>query len=110
MNKGFFISLEAIISLFIFSLLLLSQISIQNEEYIDLIILQQENDLLKIWSKNFNQTEMIKDILFFDNACLFINNKKVHDCTFKKNCVSSEAEILDNELKLHSVKIITCYN
>ncbi len=113
MNKGFIISFEAGLSLIMFSLILISFSFPNNESFKDLIVLQQSNDLLKIWSKNFpTEDEMINDASqFFKNASILINKNEL---TIGKKClgnnVASEAIIFDDHLNKKNVRIIVYLN
>ncbi len=112
-KKGFVISLEAGFSLIMFSLLLLSISFPKNESFKELIILQQENDLLKVWSKQFpTETDILNDSQkMFENASIIVNEKEFQ---IGKKCfgnnVSSSAEIFDNQLNKKSIRIIVYTN
>ncbi|MDD4250680.1 MAG: hypothetical protein PHX27_00630 [Candidatus ainarchaeum sp.] len=112
-QKGFLISLEAIIAILMFSIVLLSISFPKQESFSDLIIIQQENDLLRVWSKNsINENEMIQDAkLFFDNFQIQIDNKKIligKECN--KNAISSETILLDEKLIERKIRIIVYTN
>jgi hypothetical protein len=110
MNKGFVLSFEATLTLILFSLILLSVPQTKTQNFTDLIILQQENDLLKIWSKNYSPSEMITDVKTnFDNASLFVDNIELVKGIKTKKSIASNAIILDFFLIEHSVRIVVYY-
>ena len=77
-KKGFVFSLEAMISLLLFALILFSLPQKEAFSLKELTITQQENDLLRVWSaKESSEQEMIFDIqqMFGENAELWINDK-----------------------------------
>jgi hypothetical protein len=112
-EKGFIISFEAVIAIIFFSLMLTSISFPKHESLKELIVLQQENDLLKIWSKNFpTENEIINDTKeFFDNAKIIVNEKEI--LIGKKcfgNTVASQAEMFDKQLKKNKVELIIYLN
>ncbi|MFA5763735.1 MAG: hypothetical protein WC915_02895 [archaeon] len=110
MNKGFVLSFEAALTLILFSLILLSVPQPKTESFTELIILQQENDLLKIWSKDYSPLEMIKDIKTnFTNASLFIDEIQLVNGNITKNSIASEGVLLDLILIEHKVRIVVYY-
>jgi len=112
MNKGFVFSFEAIIALLLFATILLSMNFGKDTSLKELMILQQENDLLKVWSVNFpTKGEMINDTKgLFNNFELFLDNKKISGTKNGENSIASEATILDNYLTEHKIKIIVYFN
>jgi len=112
MNTGFVFSFEAIIALLLLATILLSMNFGETNSLKELLILQQENDLLKVWSANFqSETEMINDTkLLFDNYELFLDNKKISGTGNGKNSVASEAVLVDNYLIERKIKIIVYFN
>ncbi|MDD3084087.1 MAG: hypothetical protein PHP82_03630 [Candidatus ainarchaeum sp.] len=108
-KKGFIISLEASFSLLMFSLILISISFPINESFKELIIVQQENDLLKIWSKKFpTEEEIIQDTkMLFQNASIFLDEKEIiigKKCS--GNSLANEAMIFDNQLNEKNIRII----
>lgn len=111
--KGFLFSLEATISIMLFLLMITTLPQVQNSSLKELLILQQENDLLRVWSaKETNTTEMLKDVelMFGKNAEVWINETQLTKSTLLKNSIASEGIILDNNLKENKIKIIVNYD
>ena len=107
--QGFAISFEAVFSALIFSLLILSINFPENESMKELIVVQQENDLLKLWSINFpSENEMINDCKrLFNNFDVYLDEKAV----FKKEnankySISREEIILDDNLNERKIRIV----
>ena len=109
--KGFIISFEAIFSILLFLLIILTINFNTTNNLQDLLILQQENDLLKVWSINYPTIpEIIFDTkLMFDNASVFLDEKEILKSNGKQS-ISSEAIILDNSLKEHKIRIVVYFN
>ena len=112
-SKGFVLTFEAIITTLIFSLLLLSISQTPLQTLKELTILQQANDLLRVWSAtNTNESEMITDLksVFENNADLWINSEVKFWGQKKNEAVATEGIILDYALNEIKVKIIIYYN
>lgn len=113
MIKGFVFSTETIISLLLFSTILISFNIPKNESFTDLIIIQQQNDLMKIWGKNFpNENDIKNDTkLFFKNATVFLDEKKI---IIGKECfgesIANETKIFDDNLIEKNIRIIVYKN
>jgi hypothetical protein len=108
--KGFVFSFEALISLLIFSLLLISFPLEQKKDFTELIVLQQENDLLKIWNNDFSEGEMKKDLAYLGKGVLYIDNKLIYGVEKDEEGVASESIMLDKSLEERKVRIIFYYN
>jgi hypothetical protein len=106
-------ALEAAISLLLFALMLFS-LPIQNNFSLkELAIVQQENDLLRVWSaKETKESEMINDTkqLLGENAELWVGAKQILTTQVKKNSISSEGIILNSALQENKIKIIVYYD
>jgi hypothetical protein len=106
-------SLEAIIALTLFALILLSIPQPQTTTLKELLITQQENDLLRVWSaKETNTQEMIQDTkkLFGENAELYLNGTKLCSAEKKTNSISTEGTIVDAFLNENKIRIIVHYD
>ncbi|MCX6801343.1 MAG: hypothetical protein NTZ73_04090 [Candidatus Diapherotrites archaeon] len=103
MSKGFILSIEATISILLLGLALATMFQHQSFSFKEITVLQQENDLLKIWGIKFpSDSEMIFDAkkMFGENFDIFVDGKQIFASKeLHKNCVSSEATILDDSLK-----------
>ena len=112
MKKGIVFSFESFIALLFFVTILLSMNYETNTSLKELLILEQENDLLKIWSVNFpNKGEMINDSkLLFNNFELFLDEIKIHETKIKKNGIGSETVIIDKDLVEKKVRIVVYFN
>ncbi len=112
-KKGFAFSFEAIISLMLFSLMLFTLSTPKQTTLKELIILEQENDLIKVWSAtNWNEQTLIKDTqtIFGKNAEVWINEKNILQSETKKNSIASEGTLLDTSLNENKVKIIVYFD
>jgi Tfp pilus assembly protein PilV len=113
LNRGFVFSLEAVISALLLAIAILALFQHQTFSFKELAILQQENDLLKVWSAKFpSEQEMISDAeqLFDKNFKIIFNGEKVTcEAGEGKNCVSSEATLLDDYLNEKNVAIKICF-
>ncbi len=108
-KKGFVLSMEACFTLIIFFLILFSMTFPTKGSLRELIVFQQENDLLRVWSKEFpTEEEIIKDTeKIFSNAVVFINEKEI---LIGEKCfgesIASEAKIINNKLEEKLVRIV----
>ncbi len=110
-EKGFVISIEAVISLIIFSLIILSIALPQKVSLIELSIIQQQNDLLRVWgTKETTEQEIINDAkqLLGENVSLIINSKEVLLGKKTNTCYSSSGEMIYETGKME-ITIISCY-
>lgn len=110
-SKAFVFTFEAILTLLIFILLLYSIPQEKNASLKELIITQQANDLLKVWSQKYPpEQEMISDSkkLFNNKTSIFIDEKEITSCN-GKNIISSEGIILDEFLNEKKIRITVCY-
>lgn len=112
MNKGVIFSFEALISLILFALILISFPIIQETSFRDLIAIQQANDLLKVWSYDFKINEMKSDIefVFNKNATLIIDNQIIYESPFLGERISVNGIILDDFLNERNIQIIIYFN
>lgn len=116
MNKGFVFSIEATISL-ICLIIVISSIQIEKEiNFNELLLNQQENDLLRVYSNpnynKINDLDFINDSkkLLGEKVNLYINDIKIYGENIGKiNCVSNETTIIENyTLEEKKIKIIVC--
>lgn len=110
-KKGFIMTLDAAISFLLLVLIIISFSHQEEYSLKELAIIQQENDLLRVWSaKETSEGEMIKDItwLFEEAGVLYINEKKVYG-NEKENCISSSTEILNRQTLVEkNITIAVC--
>jgi uncharacterized protein HemX len=110
-GKGFVFSFEAVISALILGLALIATSQQQTISLKEVLLLQQENDLLKVWSaeeKFPSEAEMVADanLFFRENCDLTVNGMEILTSKGKgKNCVSSEGKILDDSLSEKNILI-----
>ena len=113
-SRGQVFSLEAIISIILVLMLIININFNINKNYTQLTILQQENDLIKIWSYTNNNTdELITDakkiFTYFkievDKKIIFNNLNELTN----KNCVVREEEINDSFFQFKKIKLNVCY-
>ena len=112
-EKGFHLTLEALISL----LLLISFLSIinsnNNVSFDEYYLLEKQNHLFKVWliSNNFSEEELISDLFFvFPGNCkvLLINSMKVFDDCESENTLFSVLFYF-SEGKLNKIELGTGY-
>lgn len=111
-SKGFVFSIEAIIALLIFASISLTLFQSNNFSFKEIVVLQQENDLLKVWSVEYPSiSEAVKDCetMFGKNFDLRINGFEVHKSLLNKESVSSSAIILDDSLSEKKFEIIVYF-
>ena len=109
--KGFIISFETIFSILLFLLIILTINFPDQDNFKDLLLLQQENDLLKVWSANYptNQEIVTDTMLMFDHVSVFLDEKEILKSNGNQS-ISSEAVILDNSLNEHKFRIVVYFN
>ncbi len=99
-NNAFVFSIDAILALFVllsFSFLVIGA-NLPNSQISDLIILQKEGDLLKVWcgAESINLNEMVSDFNFAfrgSNGEVSLNGEKIAiGNSLGKNAISSSAE------------------
>ena len=111
LNKGFVFTFEAILALLLFALMLYSIPLQKNSNLQELIIIQQSNDLLRVWSQSYpTEQEILFDtkLLFENNAEIMLNEKELTKC-IGKNKIATEGIILDDFLIENKIKINVCY-
>ena len=113
MRKGFYLSLEAGISLLILVFILVAAIGVgNNTDLKELYILQKENDLLKMWAKEgISEKGMVSDFEFaFSGSCGFLEidgKKSGGNCL--GNSVASSAIFVDENLQKRKVTLNVFY-
>jgi hypothetical protein len=112
MKKGLVFTFEALIALLFLSTILLSMNYENNNSLKELIIIEQENDFLKVWSIDLpSENEMVNDLnLLFNNYELYLDNKKMYSNGNGKNKMGREATILNGDLVERKVKIVVFYD
>ena len=111
MRRGIVFSFEALIALLFFATILISLPFSETTSLKELMVLQQENDLLKIWSVNFpTNPEMVTDTrLMFENFELFLDGIKIYGNEGGKDSIASEAIIVDDILVERKVRIVVYF-
>jgi hypothetical protein len=113
MNKGFLFSFEALISLLLFSLLIISfETNEENYSFKELIALKKANDLLKVWSyyPDILTIESDTKMVFDDHASVFVDDIKIVESKFSGESISTNAEIIDSLLIKRNIRIIVYFN
>lgn len=111
-NRGFVFTFEAILAMLLFMLMLFSIPAHNNSNLKELLILQEANDLLRVWSQNYpNEQEMITDAktLFENKVSIKVNDKELTTCQ-GRNKISTEGIIFNDLLIEDKITIIVCYN
>ncbi len=111
MNKGFVLTMEAVISILLFGIAILC-INLPSENSLkELLIIQQENDLLKVWSIDFpSESEMILDTKsLFENASVYLDGAEILKGSGNES-VSSEGIIIDDFLIERKIRIVVYLN
>jgi len=112
-KRGFLISFEAVLAILILGFCILFISQNETSDLKELLIFQQENDLLKVWSVNFpNEADIVLDTknLFEGNAEVFIDGKQIVKCEKKKNSIASEEVLLDQWLGEHTFRVVVYFN
>jgi hypothetical protein len=114
-NKGFVFSLEAGLALLIFSFALITLFLPQEISLKEIYVLQQENDLLKIWSIDYPTIpQALTDCkkMFGNNFELKIDGLNVSQNISPKNneSIASSAILLDNLLNERLFEIIVYFD
>jgi len=110
--KAFVFSLEALIALLLFGLILFSLPLQKPLSLKEVLVVQQQDDLLRVWSYDFPfESEMVTDAKkLFDCFDLFVDSKKVFACSATtNNSVASEGILLDNLLLQHTIRIVSYF-
>ena len=112
MKNGFVFSFEALVALLLFATIILTMNFGDSNSLKELMVFEQENDLLKIWSVNFpTDIEMINDTkLLFKNFELFLDENKISGTGIGKNSIASEGTIIDNYLVERKIRIVVYFN
>jgi hypothetical protein len=112
LKKGFVFTFESILTLLLFALMLYSIPAEKNFTLKELLITQQADDLLRVWSQSYpNESEIIEDtkMMFGNNAKISLNGKEILNCE-GTNKISIEGIILDDTLNENNLNITICYN
>ncbi len=114
MNKGFVFSFEAVLSILIFSLILLSLPQTTQSSFKELIVIQKINDLLKVWSYDFDISEIESDVGFIfknnENVTVIIDEITYLKSKLKGESVSSQGIIVDKNFSERKINIIVYFN
>ena len=112
-QRGFVFTLESTIAILVFSLLLLTISFPASNSMTELLVIQQANDLLKVWSVTYpSNNEIVFDTreLFGSNASVSVNGIKVFSNTCFGEKISSEAILLDDFLIEKRFLVSVCLN
>jgi len=115
--EGFLFSLEALLALLLFALLLLSfpKALFQKTSLEELYVLQKADDLLKVWSveRNFSKEELLSDIAFvFPGNCveLLVDGKALSSCNpSSSKTISANAWLLGDFLSPFEIRLVVHY-
>lgn len=112
MNKGFIFSLEATLALIIFGTALLFLFQPTEISLKEVIILQQSNDLLKVWSIDYpTASEAINDCeqMFGNGFDLEIGGLKIKESDLSGDSITTNAILLDDFLveKEYTIRVYT---
>jgi len=112
-KNGIVFSFEATIAILFFGIILITLPTPSENSLKELLLVQQENDLLKIWGINFpSESEMIEDTqLMFKKFDLFIDNKQIFsfsntDPEISNESIASEGIIVDEYLVERKIRIV----
>ncbi len=112
-NKGYVFAFEAIITLMLFCLAISFLTQTRAETTIDLLVLQKENDLLKVWSYDLpSEGELLVDTqkVLGEKFFLKINEKILKNNSEGKNCIASSGKILNKTLNYENIEIKVCFD
>jgi hypothetical protein len=111
-DKGAVFSIEAAISILCFAMLLTTINYTEKQSLKELIITQQADDLLRVWSAQFETQETIQEDakkMFGNSASVYLNDEKILSAKEEKNSISTEGIILNELLEENTVRIIVYY-
>jgi hypothetical protein len=112
-TKGFVFSLEATIALLLFVLMLIALPAHKESSLKELLILEQENDFLRVWSaKETSPSQMLNDArqIFEENVVVLVGENPLNQTLLKNNSIVSEGTLLDSSLSEMKVKIQVNYD
>ncbi|MEK6959408.1 MAG: hypothetical protein AABW59_05185 [archaeon] len=113
MKKGFVFSLEAALALVVIASAIIFLPQVESVTLDELMILQQENDLLKVWSYDPpSDIEAMADCttMFGNNYSLTIDGRELVKKPCAKRAVASEARIVNELLLEQTFKIEVCFS
>ena len=108
---GFWLSVEAIVSLALLGLLISMDFSYGEESLMDLHVFKKENDLLLVWVKgfdSFSEEKAVQDIglAFSGKSCsLFVDGRRVLDGKGTEG-ISAGVKFFGGNLELHEISLI----
>jgi len=111
MNRGFVFSLEAALALVAIASAIIFLPQVENISLEELMILQQENDLLKVWSYDPpSDGEANSDcaLMFGEDYSLEIDGRQVKKVSCTKRAIASEAIIVNDLLMEQNFRIEVC--
>lgn len=115
MNRGFYLSLEACVSLILLIIAILAVAGVDPDTNLkEIYILQKENDLLKIWSRKctFSESEIISDFNFaFPESCgkIEVDGIIISNNNCAGNSISSSAYFFDADLNPRKITLTVFY-
>lgn len=110
-----FFSLEAAISLLALAIIVISASGFTSQEsMIEIIILQKENDLLKVWAKQGipEEKKVVQDFLFVfpeQSGKIIVNGKEVWIGEEKEQAISSRIVFFSPNLEKTEITLIVFY-
>ena len=115
-NRGFYLSLEAVISFIVLVMIVIAAGSIAHSKNNEIYILQKENDLLKVWFVDGldSEMEMRSDFQFvFPNNCKILEVNGVMIFTSEMECsgdaVSSSGSFINEFLQVSEIRLTVFY-
>ncbi len=111
-EKGAIFSIEAAISILCFAMLLTTVNYTEKQSLKEVLITEQANDLLRVWSTGFETTDSMKEdanILFEDKAEIYVNGNKILSAREEINSISTEGIILNKFLEESNIRIVVYY-
>ena len=110
--KGYYLSLEAIVSMALLGLLLAMPLQESKASLNDLHVFKKENDLLIIWAKqhdSLNREKALQDFKFAfpgKSAEIFFDGKKIAIGKPGLESVASNAVFFDRQMKRHEIRLV----
>ena len=110
-NEGYYLSIEAIISMLLLGLLLAMPLYEGRPGLYDLHVFKKENDMLLLWARQperLSEAQLLQDFefAFGGKSGLIVWNGKSIAIGKGEESVSSKAVFFDRQMKRHEIRLV----
>ena len=111
-NDGYWLSIEAIVSMALLATLLSMPLQENIQSFSDLHLLKKENDLLLIWAKGFERTGIEQMAVDFEEAfpgktgVVSIDGKELAVGKKGVEAIASNAAFFDRQMQRHELSLV----